>query len=107
MAKAVQFSRAGSDNFYMASRKEGANVSFQFAAFPRTLSPALPSISPPISEEAARGTQHFLSLLLYEEREWSPLRRQEHSLGVPARRGLRWAPAPRTRGDVRAVRAAC
>lgn len=52
----------------MASRKEGANVSFQFAAFPRTLSPALPSISPPILGEVAGGTQHFLSLLLYEER---------------------------------------
>lgn len=94
----------GSDNFCMVLLKEDASVSFQFAAFPRTPSPALPFPSPPIPGEAVKGTQHLLSSLSSgTRREQSPIEAPDTfpsgiralvDASVPVLRGLRWAPAP-------------
>lgn len=83
VAKAVQFSRAGSDNFGMASRNEGASVSFQFAAFPRNSFSSPPLYLPTHIRGGSERDSAFPPLALRTRREWSPLRRLAHSLRDP------------------------
>lgn len=82
MAKAVQFFRAGSDNFCMASRRKVLVSIFNLLRSPELLLQPSPLSSHPFQGRQPEGLS-ISSACTHTRREWSPLRRLAHSLRDP------------------------